>query len=307
MIYIYIICIFFFSCSIVPPDLEWEDVTSDHESTLNIIGLISADSLRTSFVRVQRTLDMEEASDSLIRDTIGGNIYIYYTSRFIVRNAEVVVSNGVNDYIFEYTDFSYDVDMDKVFQEVYMYNGDDLNPQPGETWDISITTPGGLSVNGETTIPPVPQLYKEELPDTFHVDQTMDISWQTMADNYQIINAGNVLAYFFDYDYYEDSKPDYACGLWQEEIISPDEASWTYRREICEDAPFLDWEEDYLLINLMSMDNNYFDYFIRYAGDPEFSSLFLGQGGSGRSFGIEGGIGVFGAVGIDRHYMPIVP
>jgi len=55
------------------------------------------------------------------------------------------------------------------------------------------------------------------------------------------------------------------------------------------------------------MDDNYFDYFIRYAGDPEFSSLFLGEGGSGRSFGIEGGIGVFGAVGIDRHYMPIVP
>ena len=120
----YIICILFFSCSIVPPDLEWEDVTSNHESTLNIIGLISTDSLRTSFVKVQRTLDMDEASDSLIRDTIGDNIYIYYTSRFIVRNAEVVVSNGVNDYIFEYTDFSYDVDMDKVFQEVYIYNGD---------------------------------------------------------------------------------------------------------------------------------------------------------------------------------------
>ena len=72
----YIICILFFSCSIVPPDLEWEDVTSNHESTLNIIGLISTDSLRTSFVKVQRTLDMDEASDSLIRDTIGDNIYI---------------------------------------------------------------------------------------------------------------------------------------------------------------------------------------------------------------------------------------
>ena len=95
MRYIYIICILFFSCSIVPPDLEWEDVTSNHESTLNIIGLISTDSLRTSFVKVQRTLDMNEASDSLIRDTIGSSIYIFYTSRFIVRNAEVVVSNGV--------------------------------------------------------------------------------------------------------------------------------------------------------------------------------------------------------------------
>ena len=65
MRHIYIISIVFFSCAIEPPDLEWEDVTSDHESTLNIIGLLSTDSLRTSFVKVQRTLDMEEASDSL--------------------------------------------------------------------------------------------------------------------------------------------------------------------------------------------------------------------------------------------------
>jgi hypothetical protein len=58
----------------------------------------------------------------------------------------------------------------------------------------------------------------------------------------------------------------------------------------------------------MSMDSNYHNYFLKY-GDPEadqeFSSLFLGQGGSGRSFGILGGIGVFGAVGFDRHYLPI--
>ena len=93
-------------------------------------------------MKVQRTLDMEEASDSLIRDTIGSSIYIYYTSRFIVRNAEVVVSNGVKDYIFDYTDFIYDVDMDEALQEVYIYNGNDLNPQPGETWTLHVSAPG---------------------------------------------------------------------------------------------------------------------------------------------------------------------
>ena len=299
-------CILSFACMSIDQELDWEDVTSDHESVLNIMGLLSTDSLVTSVVRVHRSLTMDEASDTLMRDTIFGNIVVYYASRYVVRDAEVIVSNGQQDYLFEYIDFEMGED-DTVVVGGYVYNGDDLQPQAGETWTLSVTTPGGLSANGETIIPPVPQLIKEELPDTFQLSQTMDIRWQTMADNYQIINAGNVLAYFFDYDYYEDSKSDYACGLWQEEIISPDEASWTYRREICEDDPFLDWEEDYLLINLMSMDNNYFDYFIRYAGDPEFSSLFLGQGGSGHSFGIEGGIGVFGAVGIDRHYMPIVP
>ncbi len=92
----------FYGCLSFAPELEWEDVTSDHDPVLNVFGLLSADSILTSFVRVNRTLDMEEAADSLIRDTIGGTIFIIYTSRFLIRDAEVIVSNGVNEYIFEY-------------------------------------------------------------------------------------------------------------------------------------------------------------------------------------------------------------
>ena len=55
----------------------------------------------------------------------------------------------------------------------------------------------------------------------------------------------------------------------------------------------------------MSMDNNYYDYFIRYR-DAEFTSSF-GSGGSGRNFGINGGIGVFGSIAIDRHSMIMIP
>jgi hypothetical protein len=54
------------------------------------------------------------------------------------------------------------------------------------------------------------------------------------------------------------------------------------------------------------MDNNYFDYFIKF-GEVEFSSSTIGEGGFGRSFGVEGGIGVFGSVAIDRHWIPIIP
>ncbi|MCK5329893.1 MAG: DUF4249 family protein [Candidatus Marinimicrobia bacterium] len=298
-------CLFLLACIAFEPELEWEDVTSDNEPVLNIMALLSSDTLVTSFVRVHRSLQMDEAADTLVRDTIEGNIFIYYASLFVVRDAEVIVSNGEYEYVFEYTDYVED-EGETVFSEVYLYYGDDLNPQPGETWTLSVTAPNGLSVTGETTIPPLPQLFKEQLPDTFQIDQTMDISWQILSDHYQIINVGNYLAYFYDY-YFDEENWDYACGLWMEEIISPDEDSWTYRREICKDNPNLDWEEDYLLINLMSMDDNYFDYFIRYAEDPEFANLFLGEGGSGRNFGVEGGIGVFGAIGIDRLYMPIVP
>jgi len=288
-------------CLSLAPDLEWEDVTSNHDPVLNVFGLLSADSILTSFVRVHRTLDMEEAADSLTRDTIGGNIFISYTSRFIIRDAEVIVSNGENEFLFEYTDYSFD--LNGSLSEVYQYQGDDLYPQPGETWTLNVTTPGGLSVTGETIIPPLPQISSEELPDSFQLDQTMEITWQPMADNYQIMNIGNYLGYFGYDDYYGGG---FSCGLWQENIIKPEEESWTYRRDICDESYYQEWDEDLLLLNLMSMDNNYFDYFIRY-GEVEFSSSTIGEGGSGRSFGIDGGIGVFGSVAIDRHWIPMIP
>ena len=290
-----------FGCLSLAPELEWEDVMSDHDPVLNVFGLISADSLVTSFVRVQRTLDMEEAADSLIRDTIGGTIFIIYTSRFLIRDAEVIVSNGVNEYIFEYTDYSFS--QEESLSELYLYQGDDLYPQPGETWTLNVTTPGGLSVTGETIIPPLPQISSEELPDSFQLDQTMDITWQPMADNYQIMNIGNYLGYFGYDDYYGGG---FSCGLWQENIITPEEESWTYRRNICDESYDQEWDEDLLLLNLMSMDNNYFDYFIKFR-EVEFSSSTIGEGGFGRSFGIDGGIGVFGSVAIDRHWIPIIP
>jgi len=290
-----------FGCLSLTPELEWEDVKSDHDPVLNVFGLLSADSILTSFVRVHRTLDMEEAADSLTRDTIGGNIFISYTSRFIIRDAEVIVSNGENEFLFEYTDYSFD--LNGSLSEVYQYQGDDLYPQPGETWTLNITTPGGLSVTGETIIPPLPQISSEELPDSFQLDQTMDITWQPMADNYQIMNIGNYLGYFGYDDYYGGG---FSCGLWQENIIKPEEESWTYRRDICNESYDQEWDEDLLLLNLMSMDNNYFDFFIRF-GEVEFSSSTIGEGGSGRSFGIDGGIGVFGSVAIDRHWIPMIP
>lgn len=290
-----------FGCLSLAPELEWEDVTSDHDPVLNVFGLLSADSILTSFVRVHRTLDMEEAADSLTRDTIGGNTFISYTSRFIIRDAEVIVSNGENEFLFEYTDYSFD--LNGSLSEVYQYQGDDLYPQPGETWTLNVTTPGGLSVTGETIIPPLPQISSEELPDSFQLDQTMEITWQPMADNYQIMNIGNYLGYFGYDDYYGGG---FSCGLWQENIIKPEEESWTYRRDICDESYDQEWDEDLLLLNLMSMDNNYFDYFIRY-GEVEFSSSTIGEGGSGRSFGIDGGIGVFGSVAIDRHWIPMIP
>ena len=292
------------------PELEWEDVQADYEPELNILGILSGDSLVTSFVRVHRTLRVDEAANTLMRDTIFGNVVVYYASRFVVRDAEVTVSNGTKDYIFRFMK-SVENDERENLYEAYVYNGEDLNPQPGEKWTLSVTTPDGLSATGETTVPPLPKLNKEELPDSFKINQTMDITWAPLPDNYQIVNVSNYQSYFFyEEDEFEEGKIYDGCGFWQELIVNPGETVWTYRREACEGFVSIgeingNEAEDFLLINLMSMDSNYHNYFIKYGEDQEFASLFLGQGGSGRSFGIKGGLGLFCAIGIDRHWLPI--
>ena len=295
------------------PELEWEDVEADYEPELNIIGVLSGDTLVTSFVRVHRTLRVDEAADTLMRDTIFGNVVPYYASRFIIRDAEVTVSNGTKDYTLQLMKSVEDNRRENLY-EAYVYNGEDLNPKPGEKWTLSVTTPGGLSATGETIVPPLPQLNKEQLPDSFNTNQTMDIFWAAQPDNYQLVNVNNYQSYFFyEEDDIEEGKIYDSCGFWQELVASPGDTAWTYRRDICEDAVRIgetnDYEtEDFLLINLMSMDRNYHNYFLKYGGDgedEEFSSLFLGQGGSGRSFGIQGGIGIFGTIGFDRYYLPI--
>ena len=63
--------------------MEWKDVSSDHDPVLNILGIISPDSLVTSFVQVHRSLNLEEAQDTLVRDTIDGYIYIRYTTSIL--------------------------------------------------------------------------------------------------------------------------------------------------------------------------------------------------------------------------------
>ena len=68
----------FLSCITLEQELEWEDVKSDHEPVLNIMGIISSDTLVQSFVRVHRSLTMEEARDSLVRLSL---INIYEPTR----------------------------------------------------------------------------------------------------------------------------------------------------------------------------------------------------------------------------------
>jgi hypothetical protein len=297
----------FGSCITLEQDLEWEDVKSDHDPVLNIMGIISSDTLVESFVRVHRSLTMDEARDSLVRDTIDGVQYLYYTPRFVIRNANVVVSNQVNSYTLEYQNFDledFDFEEPELQVGAYIYKGDGMNPQPGELWTLSITTPDGKSVTGETTLPPKPVINDGALPDTFNINSVITMKFFSLEDNVQIINIGNLLSYFGPYYYEYDSQDN--CGLTQEHLIWQGVDSLVYQKELCGDEDS-DWAEDLLIIHMLSMDQNYYEYFIKYGEDPEFSNLLIGSGGSGGGFGLDGGIGFFGSIGIDRAFIPVLP
>ena len=50
-----------------------------------------------------------------------------------------------------------------------------------------------------------------------------------------------------------------------------------------------------MIVHMLSMDKNYYEYFIKYGQDPEFSNLLIGSGGSGGGYGLDNGIGFFGS------------
>ncbi len=65
---------------------------------------------------------------------------------------------------------------------------------------------------------------------------------------------------------------------------------------ICEERQAEPSEPEPFIIRLMTMDENYYEYFIR-GEEGGYNNFLLGSGTTaGQSVGIEGALGVFGAV-----------
>ena len=66
-------------------------------------------------------------------------------------------------------------------------------------------------------------------------------------------------------------------------------------------------DNELLFIRLLAMDDNYYQYFAQERF-KEFSNFLFESGGTaGRSIGIEGGFGIFGAFASDTLYRTLVP
>ena len=297
------------SCNIVPPTISWEDLSEEHDQQLNILGVITSssddDSLNTSFVKVHRSLQVDEASDSLVRYIDeNGESRIKYESSYIVKDAEVILSNSNRNYKFNYYKEKYIGSDCILFTDSYFYDGLDFKPNPQEEWNLTVSTPSGLLASGKTIIPINPSIYTENLPDTFNILDKISFEWLPIENN-QILNISNFLSYTGLSFFYGIDEED-SCSFTKEFIIH-EESNIEYDLGSCKYLLNDDWpNDDFLMINLMSLDSNYYNYFINENNqDNEFSNLVVGTGSVPKTYGLEKGIGVFGSIGFDRHFIKI--
>ena len=139
------IFLLFTSCNIVPPTISWEELNEDYEPQLNILGVITTttnDSLNTSFIKVHRSLKVDEARDSLIR-YIDENeeSRVVYESRYIVKDAEVILSNSDKDYKFNFYEEKYIGSDSILYKDSYFYDGFDFVPKPEAVSYTHLTLP----------------------------------------------------------------------------------------------------------------------------------------------------------------------
>ena len=98
----------FFGCAF--PKWEWEDLDSNYDHVLNVMGLINLDSNSLSFIGLYRTTDLDELSQVFVgldsvyifgdeegeKEGVEEGYWIYdsiYEPAALIKNAEVIVSD----------------------------------------------------------------------------------------------------------------------------------------------------------------------------------------------------------------------
>lgn len=286
---------------------SWEDLElPDFDEQLNVFALISLDPEVSSFVAVHRTLPLSGAENRLAgRDTVwygedSSDYYIedWYESLYAVKDAQVTISDGVKSYPFSLDErdghrwWEYEQWYDEA---KYLDGTESFVPEPLKTYTLEVTTTSGHRVTGEVTTPPVPDIDESAIPDTLEHKKGISLAWNLAEDRRVMVKTLAI--------------EGYVCGSDQFAIMPADVREWRSEVEDCRGAGEW-WEEetvDSLKISVHAIDENYYDYFVRYGLEDDFSSILLGQGSTTRSVGLEGGIGVFCAMASDRIYRVFVP
>lgn len=266
----------------------WEEVSGETDSVLNIFGLISADPATPSFVVVHKTLGLSGAD----RDPNT------YESKYVVRDATVLISDGQQTWNFR--PVPHQPIVDPWGNGDYYYNDDELtyidttgrfHPLPDHDYTLLISTPGGLSLTGTTHTPPQPHIKWEFLPDTIALHRNFSVQWTALPDVWVELTTG---------------ANDYLCGTNIQETIPPGDSIWTSSYPM--ECYSYEWGPDLVLLEIAikALDENFYGYFYQHQAD-EFYSFFMGLGSEAASYGVSGGLGIFGSVSRSHIYRPAIP
>ncbi len=320
----FVLILFCFSIqNCLPPPEQWEDIESDYDHVLNVLGIISLDEEVPSFVGLYRTTDLGELSQINVgSDTISSEDDFFekpiYEPAALIKDAIVQISDGQNAFEFSFveTEIFYDTvnftigGIDYQFIDTLdipiNYYKDTLGifePQSGVNYTLSIQASGYDPVTGSLTTPNFPELRDTLIADTIVSRSTFEIHWSPAEDTTKGFLSGTVLNEWSDY--WDESKN--WCRPYFERIVNLSDSLYTVPTEFCEESQDDELISEEYFIRLTSMDDNYFKYFIR--GEVEDYSNFLIDSPTtkGRSVGIEGGFGVFGSIATDEVYRIVVP
>ena len=297
----------------IPPPEEWEDIESDYDHVLNVLGIVSLDSDVSSFIGLYRTTDLGDISQLFVGvDTIWyDDDYFYLDSIYepaaLIKDAIVQLSDGVNTYDFSFVESEefYDttlvnilgvdvavVDTFNIRMNYYKDTTDTFHPQTGVTYQLTINSPNYDSVIGELTTPHFPVLIDSLIQDTISSRELYKIFWEKWDDSTRGFLSGNILG----------SDDFWGGGSWCrsdfQRVVDLSDSLYTVPTEFCDETSESTETADYF-IRLTAMDDNYYSYFVK--GETEDYSNFLLNSSTtkGRSVGIEGGFGVFGAIASD--------
>ena len=283
----FIFPIFFTACEV---DNNWEKIEADYDPELIVFGLISLDPEVDSFVKVYRTLELSEESEIIAStDTFQTDDSTYIFSNYepagLIKNAEVsITSNG--------TSIPFNFVSSQLFEREKNHYLDTLGifiPQPGTIYTLNISVPGYPLVKGELLTPLIPVLIDSLIQDTISIKRDYDIVWEKLNSGKGILTGrlggvkdGEVSDSFID------------CNPNLDRVVDIQEGSYKVLAKICDDPPL-----DIMLpfkIGLMTMDDNYYQYFIKGEGSKYNNFLLGSETTAGYSVGIQGALGVFGSI-----------
>lgn len=304
------------------------------------------DSNSESFIGVYRTTNLDEKSQIFVRaDTLGYEKYedennkdgeegywlidSIFVPAALIKDASVIITDEQgNSTTFSFTEFEYinfdttlydtsyfefgetiftiidTIEIDTTFStrvNIYKDTSGHFIPAPDMIYTLTINASGYDPLTGSLITPDFPVIKDSSVIDTLSFLNEYEVSWQNSNVEYgllieQILIKSNI-NYF--------STLEKWCFGYKSAIVKLSENTHTIYPTYC-DEHVSNIEPQIALIKLMAMDKNYYDYFVKGASE-DYTNITVPNTTKGRSSGIEGGYGFFGAIASDQILRPIVP